>query len=116
MVWPSSSSRTLRLRRDAGSFRWWRPRPKPRLVKLVVASAGEDRLSIGGSPRKATHFIVKIEIGGIAGVVAPLIGKQPPDSHVWILEGEAPAFVRSEGPLAMDGPVWRIELVSPVWP
>ena len=26
MVWPSSSSRTLRLRRDAGSFRWWRPR------------------------------------------------------------------------------------------
>ncbi len=90
--------------------------PQPRLVKLVVASAGEDRLSIGGSPRKATHFIVKIEIGGIAGVVAPLIGKQPPDSHVWILEGEAPAFVRSEGPLAMDGPVWRIELVSPVWP
>jgi len=90
--------------------------PKPRLVNLVVTSAGEDRLSVGGSQRKATHFIVKIEIGGIAGVVAPLIGKQPPDTHVWILEGEAPAFVRSEGPLSMDGPIWRIELVSPVWP
>jgi hypothetical protein len=90
--------------------------PRPRTVKLVVTSAGEDALSIGGSARKATHFVVKIEIGGIAGLVAPLLGKQPPDSHVWILEGEAPAFVRSEGPLAMGGPVWRIELVSPVWP
>jgi hypothetical protein len=47
--------------------------------------------------------------------VAPLIGKQPPDSHVWILEGEAPAFVKSEQPLYNGGPVWRIELVSPVW-
>lgn len=90
--------------------------PKPRRVKLVVTFAGEDALSIGGTARKAAHFVVKIDIGGIAGLVAPLIGKQPPDSHVWILEGEAPAFVRSEGPLAMGGPVWRIELVSPVWP
>lgn len=89
--------------------------PKPRLVKLVVTSAGEDPLSIGGSAREAAHFVVKVEIGGIAGLVAPLIGKQPPDSHVWILQGEAPAFVRSEGPLAVGGPVWRIELVSPVW-
>ena len=54
--------------------------------------------------------------GGVAGVVAPLVGKQPPDSHVWVLEGEAPAFVKSEGPLAMGGDSWRIELVSPVWP
>lgn len=90
--------------------------PKPRLVELVVTTAGDDALSIGRSTRKASHFVVKIEIGGIAGLIAPLIGKQPPDSHVWILEGEAPAFVRSEGPLAMGGPVWRIELVSPVWP
>jgi len=89
--------------------------PRPRLVKLVVTSAGDDALSIGGSTRKATHFIIKVDVGGIAGLVAPLIGKQPPDTHVWILPGEAPAFVRSEGPLAIDAPIWRIELVSPVW-
>ena len=71
---------------------------------------------IGSSARKATHYVVKIKIGGIAGVVAPLIGKQPPDSHVWIMQGDAPAFVKSEGPLAPDGPVWRIELASPTWP
>ena len=33
-----------------------------------------------------------MELGGIAGIVAPIIGKQPPDLHVWILGGDAPAF------------------------
>jgi hypothetical protein len=90
--------------------------PKPRLVKLVATRAGEAPFSVGGSRRKARHYVVKVELGGIAGVVAPLVGKQPPDSHVWILGGEAPAFVRSEAPLYSGGPVWRIELASPVWP
>jgi len=90
--------------------------PKPRVVTLLVSPAGEDSFMIGSSARKATHFVVKVKIGGIAGVVAPLIGKQPPDSHVWILQGDAPAFVKSEGPLAPDGPIWRIEIASPTWP
>lgn len=89
--------------------------PKPRLVKLAITSQGEEPFSIGGSSRKATHYVVKVEIGGAAGLVAPLLGKQPPDTHVWILGGEAPAFVKSEGPLFFGGPVWRIELASPVW-
>jgi hypothetical protein len=90
--------------------------PKPRLVKLALSSPGQDRFSIGGAGREATHYVLKVEIGGLRGVLAPLVGKQPPDSHVWILGGEAPAFVRSEQQLFMDGPVWRIELVSPAWP
>jgi len=90
--------------------------PKPRLVKLVVTPRGEEPFSIGGSRRKAIHYVIKVEIGGVAGVVAPLLGKQPPDIHVWILGGEAPAFVKSEGPLYLGGPIWRIELTSPVWP
>ena len=49
-------------------------------------------------------------------MLAPLLGKQPPDSHVWILGEEAPAFVKAEQPLYLGGPLWRIELVSPVWP
>ena len=90
--------------------------PKPRLVKLAISATGQERFSTGGTARKATHYVLKVEIGGIAGVVAPLVGKKPPDSHVWILGGEAPAFVKSEQQLYNDGPVWRIELVSPVWP
>jgi hypothetical protein len=85
-------------------------------VKLTLSVAGEETFSTGGMSRKATHYVVKIEIGGLTGLVAPLVGKQPPDSHVWVLGGEAPAFVKSEGPLFLGGPVWRIELVSPVWP
>jgi hypothetical protein len=90
--------------------------PKPRLVKLAISPEGDDSFSIGGSVLKATRYVVKIEIGGISGIVAPIIGKQPPDIRVWMLGGKAPAFLKSEGPLYDDGPIWRIELASPVWP
>ena len=90
--------------------------PKPRLVKLELSSPGDDAFTTSTAARRATHYVVKIEIGGLAGLVAPLLGKQPPDTHVWILGGEAPAFVKSEGPMFLGGPLWRIELVSPVWP
>jgi hypothetical protein len=90
--------------------------PKPQLVKLAVSVASTERFSTGGTRRSATHYVLKVDIGGIKGVLASLLGKEPPDSHVWILGGEAPAFVKSEQPLFFGGPVWRIELVSPVWP
>jgi hypothetical protein len=90
--------------------------PKPRLVKLKVTAAGTDPFSVAGSARRATHYVLKVDIGGISGLLAPLVGKQPPDSHVWILEGEAPAFVKSESSLFMGGPLVRTDLTSPVWP
>jgi hypothetical protein len=90
--------------------------PTPRLVKLEVQVAGRERFSTGRIGRTATHYVLKVDIGGLSGLLAPLLGKQPPDSHVWILGGEAPAFVKSEQQLFFGGPVWRIELVSPVWP
>jgi hypothetical protein len=90
--------------------------PKPRLVKLAIMPQGEDTFMVAGVPHKATHYDVKVELGGLAGAVAPVIGKQPKDIHVWILGGKAPAFVRMEGQLYEGGPVWRIELTSPVWP
>jgi hypothetical protein len=90
--------------------------PKPRLVKLAISPRGEAPFSLVGSPRKAMHYAVKIELGGVAGVVAPLIGKEPPDIHIWIIGGVAPAFVQEEGPLYEGGPIWNIQLTSPVWP
>jgi hypothetical protein len=89
--------------------------PKPRLVKLVVTPQNEDTFSFGGVTRKANHFRVKIDLGGIAGAVAPLVGKEPPDIHVWILAGEAPTFLRWQGPMYANGPSWVIELASPSW-
>jgi hypothetical protein len=90
--------------------------PKPRLVKLEISSASEETFSIAGAQRTATHYVLKVDIGGLSGLLAPLVGKQPPDAHVWILGGEAPAFVKSEQLSFVGGPLWRIELTSPVWP
>jgi hypothetical protein len=89
--------------------------PKPRLVKLLISPEGEDSVLAGGSSHKATRYVVKVDIGGVAGVVAPLVGKQPQDTHIWILGGDAPSFAKSEGPLYGSGPIWRIELTSPDW-
>ena len=89
--------------------------PKPRLVKLAVSPQGEEPFTTSGAKRMATHYVIKVEIGGIGGKIAGLLGKQPPDIHVWVLAGEAPAFVKMEGPLFYGGPIWRIELASPLW-
>jgi hypothetical protein len=90
--------------------------PKPRLVKLMITAAGTEPFSVAGSGREAIHYAIKVDIGGLAGVVAPIVGKQPPDAHIWILGGEAPAYVKSEMESYLGGSMWRVELVSPVWP
>jgi len=90
--------------------------PEPRLVKLKISVAGTDSFSTGRRGRKAVHYVLTPDIGGVKGLIAPLVGKQPPDSHVWILEGDAPAFVKSEQPFFNGGALWRIELTSPAWP
>ena len=90
--------------------------PKPRLVKLEISPSGEDSFTAGGSAARAIRFDVKVDIGGISGAIAPLIGKQPPDTHIWMVYGKAPSFLKSEGPLYEDGPLWQTELTSPVWP
>ena len=92
------------------------PTAKPRLIHVVMTADGDEALSIGGIRHKATNYRIRIELGGIEGVVAPVIGKQPSDIHVWVLGGEAPAFVREEGQFYEGGPIWRIELVAPVFP
>jgi hypothetical protein len=90
--------------------------PKPTLVTLDIAKEGEDSFRTGGAPHKAIRYDIKVEIPGVRGVIAPLVGKQPPDTHVWILSGSSPAFVKSEGPACEGCPIWRTELASPVWP
>jgi hypothetical protein len=88
--------------------------PEPRIIKLLITPQGEEAFSTGISKHKAINYVVHVEIGGVAGVIARLKGKQPPDAHVWILVGEAPAFVGLEGPFFEEGSIWKIDLVSPV--
>ncbi len=90
--------------------------PKPRLVKIVMNAQGTEPFSLGGFSREAAHYVAKVDLGGVAGVVAPIVGKQPPDSQIWVLGGEAPVVLKSETLAYMGGPIWRMELASPVWP
>ena len=88
-----------------------------RLIHLVVKPAEVATFHIGESARKAQRFEVRVELGGVVGVVAPLIGKQPHDLQFWILEGAAaPGFVQEEGQFYEGGPVWRINQTSPRMP
>jgi hypothetical protein len=90
--------------------------PDPRVVSLEVSSQGEEPFSIADISRRAVHYLLDIEVSGFTGLLAKLFGKDPPPLHTWMLEGEAPTFVRFRGFLYPGGPVWSIELASPVWP
>jgi len=90
--------------------------PKPRFVKMVLHPVGDDPVIIGESRRVATRYLVDLEVGGIAGIFAAVAGKEPPDLRYWMVGGDVPAFVKFEGALFLNGPVWRIELTAPSWP
>lgn len=89
--------------------------PKPRMVKLTIAREGEEPFKVGGRTYKAMKYDVRVNLGGLTGMVAPLIGKQPADTHVWVSESAVPAVVRVDGALYAEGPVWNIQVASPTW-
>jgi hypothetical protein len=92
-----------------GSLSYVAAGPKPRLVKIEIRKADSpEPFWIGNLRREAIHYVLKVDLKGFAGAVAPLIGKQPPDTHVWVATGAPPVIVKSEGPLTGDGPVGRI--------
>jgi hypothetical protein len=89
------------------------PASKPRLIKATITSAGETSVTTGTLRRKATDYLLKIDIGGVGKVVAPLIGKAPADTHIWMIPGDAPAFVRQQGQFFAGGPIWTVEQTAP---
>jgi hypothetical protein len=90
--------------------------PAPKLIKLNLAAAGEQKILVGGSEKTATRYVLKPILGTWLKLFASLLGRMPPDNHAWIVTADVPAFVKFEGPLYMNGPAWRIELTSPRWP
>ena len=96
-------------------FEYARPGSLDEVLGMIAEHGDDAKVLAGGVNLKATQYRVKVEIGGIIGFLAPLVGKQPQDSHAWIVEGDAPAFVRLEGPFFAGGPSWRIEPANPVW-
>ena len=81
-----------------------------RLIRLLISPEREQPFQTGGQTLEATVFRIHPELGGIVGVIAQLIGLQPKDVMVWVLEGEEPAVVRIVGQLGGYGPVMSSEL------
>ena len=89
---------------------------KARLIHLDITPGAQASFHIVGSPRKATIYLMKLDLGGVVGVIAPIVGKQPPPIIAWILEGDAPLFVREIGQLAEDAPIVSIEFAGATFP
>jgi hypothetical protein len=83
--------------------------PEPRLLTMELQPEGEEQGRLGKAAKAVTRYLVKLELGGLTGLIAPVLGKQPPDLHYWLAAGDVPAFVRFEGPMFQHGPVWRLE-------
>jgi hypothetical protein len=81
-----------------------------RLIRILVSPQGEQPFQRAGQTLKATVFRIHPELGGILGVIAKLLGLQPKDVMVWVLEGEQPAVMRVVGQLGGFGPVLSSEL------
>jgi len=79
--------------------------PKPRLVKMLLMPATEDTVMMSETAVPSTRFLVKPQLG----LFASLLVADIPDIKMWVSGGEAPAFLRFEGPLYFMGPIWRID-------
>jgi hypothetical protein len=75
--------------------------PKPRVVTLQLLPLATERGPAGE--------VVRYHIRPKLGLFASLLVTDVPDTRVWILPGEAPAFLKAEGPLYFMGPIWRVE-------
>jgi hypothetical protein len=79
--------------------------PKPRLVKIQLLPLGDDPVLVHDAPLRVTRWAIRPQLG----LFASLLIADIPDAHCWILPGDAPAFLKAEGPLYFQGPIWRIE-------
>ena len=79
--------------------------PKPRLVKMLLMPASQDTVMMSETAVPSTRFLVKPQLG----LFASLLVAEIPDIKMWVSGGEAPAFLRFEGPLYFMGPIWRID-------
>lgn len=89
--------------------------PAPKVVELEMVPSGQEKVLVGDLEKSAVHYILKPKLGMLR-LPATLLGRNPPDNHIWAVMDEVPAFVKFVGPLATGGAIWSIQLASPRWP
>lgn len=89
--------------------------PKPKLIELELLPVADETVLVGDQSKQAIQYVLKPQVGSLVHFFGSLLGKLPSDFryHFWILSEGVPAFVRFDGPLYLNGPIWRLELLSP---
>ena len=83
-----------------------------RLIRLLISPENEQTIDLEGQTLKATVFRIHPELGGFVRMIARLMGIQPKDVMVWVVEGEEPAVAVIIGQLGGYGPVVSADLVG----
>jgi hypothetical protein len=86
--------------------------PKPIILPLALIPSPAEPITLGQRSENTVRFTVKAKLNFLQRIGAALKKQTPPDSYLWIVTNDVPAFLRFEGPL-YSGPVWRVELASP---
>jgi hypothetical protein len=87
----------------------------PRVVSLTVKPDGVAPFKLAGLVRHAARYNIHLSIGGMAGAIAMLLSKDPPDMKFWMLPGQVPAFLRFRGEFFLGGPSWTLVFSAPSW-
>src|SRR4029434_3610841 len=83
------------------------------VLDVHLTPEGTAQYSVGRASHTATRFLIDPKVPGVKGVVATLIGKQPPPFRMWIADDKAPVLIRFEGPLEAEGATWRLGVSGP---
>lgn len=83
-----------------------------RLVQLLISPESDQTVQLDGQTLQATVFRVHPALNGFVSLFAHLIGLQPKDVNVWVLEGDDPAVAVVIGQLGGYGPVISSDLVG----
>jgi hypothetical protein len=92
------------------------PTSKPRLATLVITHAGEDTYTLAGERQTAKKLELKVDLGGLAAIIAPALGKEPKPTYAWMAGGRVPMFIRLQTQFYEGAPPWTIQQTAPQWP
>jgi len=70
---------------------------KPRLVRLNIVPDGEEALAVGILHLQGIALCCEGGHRGSSWGCGPLIGKKPPDIHIWVLKDPAPSSSNPKG-------------------
>jgi hypothetical protein len=88
--------------------------PTPRVLRMQLGRDGTEPFHVGPLRHTATRHRVRLELTGVVGALATVLGRQPEDVFAWLVrERDAPGVLRVQGPLYAAGPSWRFEVTPP---